>query len=74
VLATDDEQALNNETPPTLDRGCFEHMLLVVVMAVAVTVVVRLLRRLVDNGRLGGAECKPSMRHRWVKPENLYRS
>jgi hypothetical protein len=48
-------------------------MLLVVVMAVAVTVLGRL-GGLVDNGRLGGAEYKPSMRHRWVKPENLYRS
>jgi hypothetical protein len=34
-LATDDEQTLNNEAPPTMDRGCFVQMLLVVMMTVA---------------------------------------
>ena len=53
MLATDDEQTLNNETPPTIDRGRFVQMLLVVVMTV--TVVVGLLGWLVDDCRLGGA-------------------
>jgi hypothetical protein len=52
VLATDDEQTLNNETPPTMDRGCFVQMLLVVMMTV--TVVVGLLGRLLDDRGFGG--------------------
>ena len=63
MLATDDEQTLNNEAPPAMDRGCFVQMLLVV-MAVTVTVVAGRLRGFLDNGRLGGVGCKPSMRHR----------
>ena len=57
MLATDDEQSLNNETPPTMDRGCFVQMLLVVMMTVAV--VVGLFGRLLDDGRLGGCKLQP---------------
>ena len=61
MLATDDEQSSNNETPPSMDRGCFVQMLLVMVMTVAVVLV---LSGLLDDRRLGGVGCKPSMRHR----------
>ena len=60
MLATDDEQTLNNEAPPT--RGCSVQMLLVVMMTVAV--VVGLVGALLDDRGLGGVGCKPSMRHR----------
>ena len=53
MLATDDEQTLNNEAPPT--RGCSVQMLLVVMMTVAV--VVGLFGRLLDDRGLSGARC-----------------
>lgn len=41
-------------------------------MVVAVTMIVGLLGELVDDGRLGGIGCKPSVGHRWVEPEDLH--
>ena len=59
MLATDDEQTRNNEAPPTMDRGYFVQMLLVVVMTVAVTVVVLLVCGLFHDDRLGSAGLQP---------------
>jgi hypothetical protein len=59
VLATDDEQTLNNEAPPTMDRGRFVQMLLVVVMTVPVVVPV-LIGGLFDNCGLGGGRLQPA--------------
>ena len=58
MLATDDEQTLNNEAPPASQPGVLRYkVLLVMVMAVTMSVVIGFLGGRVDNGRLGGARC-----------------
>jgi hypothetical protein len=57
LFGRDADQALDENTPDHRGRGYFHAIRLVMVMAVAVAV--RLLSRLLNHSRFGGAGCKP---------------